>query len=199
MLFEKKVAEKEQPRKEFFMKYLARFLMLACIIMLAQDGAAQPRKRSVNLTPLQRGEKIFKEKQCGSCHTTSPSAKMKSPDLTTVFTAVDTTFIKVHLRFQQETAMPAIDLTAKQIDDLARYVSHLHAEKFQKVNAKEADGKCPVCGALLKTSAVTAESLVSRYNDRLYYFECKSCKEAFDKNSSWHVLRWQDPTSVIEK
>jgi len=178
------------------MKYLARFIMLACIFMLAQDGATQPRKKSANLTPLQRGEKIFKEKLCASCHTTSSIAKMQAPDLTSVYTAFDTTFIKVHLRFQQETAMPPIDLNPKQIDDVARYVSHLHAEKHQKVADKQADGKCPVCGALLKVSDSTTENLLTRYNERLYYFECKSCKEAFDKNPGWHLLRWQDPTSV---
>lgn len=181
------------------MRKLACFIALACIFMLAQDGAAQSRKKSADLTPLERGEKIFKEKLCASCHTTSPSAKMKSPDLTTVYTAFDTTFIKVHLRFQQETAMPPIELNPKQTEDLARYISHLHAEKNQKVKDNQADGKCPVCGALLKISDANTDSLLTRYNERLYYFECKSCKEAFDKNPSWHLLRWQAPTSVIDK
>lgn len=200
MLFEEAVLEKEQPGKEFFMKYLARFIMLACIFILAQNGEAQSRKKkSADLTPTERGENIFAEKKCGSCHFVSADQTMTAPDLTTVYTAFDTMFIKVHLRFQQETAMPPIKLSQKETEDLADYISHLHAENHQKVKDKQADGKCPVCKALLKISDSTAEKLVTRYNERLYYFECKSCKEAFDKNPSWHLLRWQDPTSVIEK
>jgi mono/diheme cytochrome c family protein len=181
------------------MSHFIRFMMAACFLFLANDANAQPRKPVVDKSPLVRGEKIFKEKECGSCHTSEPGAKMPAPDLTTVFTAIDTTFIKVHLRFQQETAMPPIALTAKQTEDVARYISHLHAERFQKVKDKQADGKCPVCGALLKINEAASDSLQSRYNDRLYYFECKSCKEAFDKNPGWHVLRWQEPTSVIKR
>ena len=181
------------------MKNFVGFTTLACFLALAHVGWAQTRKPAVVKSAFDAGEKIFKEKECASCHTTSTAAKMKAPDLTTVFTAFDTTFIKVHLRFQQETAMPPIHLSAKQTDEVARYVSHLHAEKFQKVKDKQADGKCPVCGALLKISDSVKDSLPSRYRERLYYFECKSCKEAFDKNPEWHLLRWQDPTSVIKK
>lgn len=177
------------------------FMMLVCILVFAQAGVsqAQIQKSTVDKSAIAKGEKIFKEKQCASCHTTAPTAQMKAPDLTTVYTALDTTFIKVHLRFQQETAMPPITLSLKQIEDLSRYVSHLHAKKFQKVRDEQADGKCPVCGALLKINDAAKDGLQSRYNDRLYYFECKSCKDAFDKNPSWHVLRWQEPTSVINK
>lgn len=181
------------------MRTIASLVVMACMLMLSQDAQAQKSKRSGDLSALERGEKIYKEKQCAVCHTESPTAKMKSPDLTTVYTAFDTTFIKVHLRFVQETAMPPIDLSTKQTDDLALYVSHLHAQKYQKVRDQDADAKCPVCGALLKASDSAKENLVTRYNDRLYYFECTSCKDAFDKNPGWHILRWQDRSSVIEK
>ncbi len=182
------------------MRKFVCFITLACIFVLAQNGDAQSRKKkSVEPTSIERGEKIFVEKKCGGCHFPKAGQPMTAPDLTTVYTAFDTTFIKVHLRFVQETSMPPIDLSARQTEDVAQYVSHLHAEKYQKVKDNQADGKCPVCGAFLKISDVTAENLMTRYNDRLYYFECKSCKDAFDKNPSWHLLRWQDPTSVIVK
>jgi mono/diheme cytochrome c family protein len=182
------------------MKNFAGFITVLCLLALVSIGEAQTRKKSsADQSPLAAGEKIFKEKQCGTCHISSSTATMKAPDLTSVFTAFDTTFVKVHLRFQEETAMPPISLNAKQTEEVARYVSHLHAEKFQKVKDKQADGKCPVCGALLKISDSAKDGLLSRYNERLYYFECKSCKEAFDKNPAWHLLRWQDPTSVINK
>lgn len=177
-----------------------RFLMLLCVLTVAPVGLsqAQTRKSTTEKSALAKGEKIFKDKSCASCHTTAPTAMMKAPDLTTVFTALDTTFIKVHLRFQEETAMPSIALGPKQIEDLSRYISNLHAKKFQKVRDEQADGKCPVCGALLKISDAAKDGLQSRHNDRLYYFECQSCRVAFDKNPSWHLLRWQDPTSVLE-
>lgn len=177
------------------------FMMVACVLVIEAVGGApaQTRQPAIDKSSIAKGEKIFKDKRCANCHTTLPSAAMKAPDLVSVFTALDTTFVKVHLRFQEETAMPPVTLSMKQIEDLSRYISHLHAQKFQKVKEQQADGKCPVCGALLKKSYAAKENLQSRYRDRLYYFECQSCREAFDKNPSWHVLRWQEPTLLPEK
>jgi len=177
------------------------FMMVVGILFLAWLGAGESqaqRKKEVAAKMFAAGEKIYKEKNCAGCHTSSTTAQMKAPELATVYTALDTTFIKVHLRFQQETAMPPIYLNAKQVDDLSRYVSHLHAEKFQKVRDKDADAVCSVCSARLKMSEALSDGLQTRYNDRLYYFECKLCKEAFDKNPAWHILRWQDPNPVMK-
>jgi mono/diheme cytochrome c family protein/YHS domain-containing protein len=136
------------------------------------------------------GEKIFVEKECGKCHTAgdqSVEKEMKAPDLASVFLAVDTVFIKSHLKFIELSQMPAIDLKPDEIDALTRYVASLHAKANTAADLKNPDGKCPVCGAPLKIASAKAAQVEVSHGDKTYYFECADCKRMFEMNPDWYA------------
>jgi mono/diheme cytochrome c family protein/YHS domain-containing protein len=136
------------------------------------------------------GEKIFAEKECGKCHTTGDQTvekEMKAPDLASVFLAVDTVFVKSHLRFIELSQMPSINLTPEEIDALTHYVASLHAKAKTDPNLEKPDGRCPVCGALLKIEQAKTAQLQASHADKVYNFECADCKRMFEMNPDWYA------------
>jgi mono/diheme cytochrome c family protein/YHS domain-containing protein len=137
------------------------------------------------------GEKVFAQKECGKCHVGAglpgqgalQQPEMKAPDLTSVFLAIDTVFIKAHLRFIELSQMPPIDLTQQEIDALAKYVASLHAKAKTDPKLQNPDGVCPVCGAPLKM----AGALQTEYQGKSYYFECEDCKRLFERDAGWYA------------
>ncbi|MDZ7363271.1 MAG: YHS domain-containing protein [candidate division KSB1 bacterium] len=137
------------------------------------------------------GEKVFVQKECGKCHVGAglpvqaalQQPQMKAPELTSVFLAIDTVFIKAHLRFIELSQMPPIDLTQQEIDALAKYVASLHAKAKTDPNLRDPDGACPVCGASLKM----AGALQTSYQGQSYYFECEDCQRLFERDAGWYA------------
>jgi len=139
------------------------------------------------------GKKVFAQKECGKCHGgaglpsqgAAQQPEMKAPDLTSVFLAIDTVFIKAHLRFIELSQMPSIDLTQQEIDALAKYVASLHAKAKTDPNLQNPDGACPVCGAPLKM----AGALQAEYQGKSFYFECDDCKRLFERDAGWYAKK----------
>ncbi len=158
-------------------------LALACRKGPSPESAAPQQEITL-------GEKIFVEKECGKCHTAgdqSVEKEMKAPDLASVFLAVDTVFVKAHLKFIELSQMPPIDLTPAEIDALTRYVVSLHAKANTVPDLKNPDGKCFVCGAPLKIESAKAAQLHVSQGDKVYYFECSDCKRMFEMNPDWYA------------
>jgi YHS domain-containing protein/mono/diheme cytochrome c family protein len=136
------------------------------------------------------GEKIFVEKECGKCHIGGDSAatpEMSAPDLTSVFLASDTVFVKAHLRFSELSKMPPITLTPEEIGALTQYIASLHARAKGDSHLRNPDGLCPVCGASLKVDQARAGQLEASHDGKAYYFECADCKRVFEMNADWYV------------
>ncbi|MCI0691117.1 hypothetical protein L0337_03815 [candidate division KSB1 bacterium] len=158
-------------------------LALACRKGPSPESAA-PRQE------ITLGEKIFVEKECGKCHTAgdqSVEKEMKAPDLASVFLAVDTVFIKSHLKFIELSQMPPIELKPDEINALTRYVASLHAKANTAPDLKNPDGKCSVCGAPLKIESAKVAQLQASQNDKAFYFECPDCKRMFEMNPDWYA------------
>lgn len=158
-------------------------LALACRKGPSPESAAPQQEITL-------GEKIFVEKECGKCHTAgdqSVEKEMQAPDLASVFLAVDTVFIKSHLKFIELSQMPPIDLKPEEIDALTSYVASLHAKAHTAPNLKNPDGKCPVCGAPLKIESAKAAQLQASEAGKTYYFECPDCKRMFEMNPAWYA------------
>ena len=158
-------------------------LVAACRKGPSPESVAPPKEITL-------GEKIFVEKECGKCHTAgdqSVAKEMKAPDLASVFLAVDTVFIKSHLKFIELSQMPAINLTPEEINALTQYLASLHAKARTAADLKNPDGKCPVCGAPLKTEAAKAAQLQASQGNKTYYFECSDCKRMFEMNPAWYA------------
>ena len=169
-------------------------ILLAALISVAIFTFVCQNQPAPSPSALQKeialGEKIFTEKQCGKCHTNGIStvaAEMKAPDLTSAFLANDTIFVKAHLRFIELSRMPPLDLTAPEIEALAKYVAHLHAKTKTDPQLKNPDGACPVCGAPLKLARAQAEALQTTLADQTYSFDCADCKHLFERDASWYV------------
>ncbi len=158
-------------------------LALACSKGPSPESAATQQEITL-------GEKIFVEKECGKCHTTddqSVEKEMKAPDLASVFLAVDTVFVKSHLKFIELSQMPSINLTPDEIGALTRYVASLHAKANAASVLKNPDGKCSVCGASLNADQAKAAQLQVSHGDKAYYFECPDCKRMFEMNPAWYA------------
>jgi YHS domain-containing protein len=137
------------------------------------------------------GEQVFREKECGKCHATTgmetDTVKVEGldvdpPDLSSVFLAMDTLFVKKHLQFTELSAMPSIAMTPHEINALTQYVASLHALANADPDLTEADGKCPVCGAPVHTS----KALTITYEGKTFYLECPDCKIVFERDPTWH-------------
>ena len=133
------------------------------------------------------GEKVFQEKQCGKCHQIGNNGHAEQvPNLSSVFLAMDTLFVKAHLQFTEVSAMAPIAMTPHEISAVTQYIASLHAKANTPPDLQNPDGRCPICGAPLKKSEAAANHLESTYNDKLYYFECPDCKVVFQRDPAWH-------------
>lgn len=167
-------------------------VMLISVAVLSMACSETPQRQAVDRQQqIALGEKIFQEKECGKCHPIDGSEvepakvqglEVEPPDLTSVFLAVDSLFIKKHLQFTELTAMPPIEMTRHETNAVAQYVANLHARANTDPELKDADGNCPVCGARLKRS----NALVATYEDKEFYFECPDCKVVFERDPAWH-------------
>jgi YHS domain-containing protein/mono/diheme cytochrome c family protein len=174
---------KNSPRIVFATACGMMLLAFACRKGPSPESAAS--RQEITL-----GEKIFVEKECGKCHTASDQAvakAMKAPDLASVFLAVDTVFIKSHLKFIELSQMPAINLTPDEIAALTRYVASLHAKANTAADLKNPDGQCSVCGAPLQIERAKAAQLQASQGGKTYYFECPDCKRMFEMNPAWYA------------
>jgi YHS domain-containing protein/mono/diheme cytochrome c family protein len=133
------------------------------------------------------GEQVFQAKRCGDCHQTGEMEdEEKAPNLSSVFLAMDTLYVKAHLQFAEVSAMAPIPLTPHEIGTVTQYIASLHAKANTPANLKNADGRCPVCGAPLLTAESIANHLQSSYKNTTYYFECPDCKIVFERDPAWH-------------
>jgi len=135
------------------------------------------------------GEKIFAEKQCGKCHSTTGDfgrQEQQGPDLSSVFRAMDSLFIKSHLQFTELSAMPPINLTPHEISALTQYIAALHGKTHMDPNLKDPDAICPVSGAPLKKSVAEANHLKVTYKGVDYYFVSPDAKIVFERDPEWH-------------
>ncbi len=170
---------------------LVLIVMLISFAVLAMACSETPQPQSENRQKQSAlGEKIFQEKECGKCHSITGTEtdiaqveglEVPPPDLSSVFLAIDTLFIKKHLHFTELTAMPPIEMTRQEISAVSQYIASLHAKANTDPNLTDADGNCQVCGAPLKTS----EASVATYNNEEFYFECPDCQVVFERDPTW--------------
>jgi YHS domain-containing protein/mono/diheme cytochrome c family protein len=168
---------------------------LAVLCSLVMLGVACGEKTTPVSDALKKelalGEKVFIDKQCGKCHSSSDGSavppEMRAPDLTSAFLANDTIFVKAHLQFIELSSMPPLDLTTEETNALTKYVATLHARSKTDPNLKNPDAACTVCGAPLKVSQAQAEGLQATFAGKTYYFDCVDCKRLFERDASWYV------------
>ncbi|MGH7495292.1 MAG: c-type cytochrome [bacterium] len=134
------------------------------------------------------GESVFSRNDCGKCHQVAGySNEHRAPDLTSVFLAMDTVFIKAHLQFTEVSSMPPIPLKPHEISAVTQYLASLHAQKNTPANLQNPDTRCPVCGAEVESAKAVINSLEASYRGKFYYFECPDCKAVFLRDPKWHV------------
>jgi mono/diheme cytochrome c family protein/YHS domain-containing protein len=173
-------------RKRFF-ALVVKLMVIAVVILACTE--TPPRRLADRQREISRGEKVFQEKECAKCHTTSgefAKADTAAPDLASVFLAMDTLFVRTHLKFTELSKMPPIEMTSYEINALVQYIASLHAKANADPNLKDPDGICPVCGAPLKISEAEANHLVASYAGKKFYFECPDCKVVFERDPAWH-------------
>jgi YHS domain-containing protein len=159
-------------------------LMCACT-----ETSQRPALRGEQERLIALGEKVFQEKECGKCHPTTSGVvdtTKKAPDLSSVFLAMDTLFVKKHLQFTELSAMPPIPLTPHEINALTQYIGVLHAQAHANPDLQNPDGICPICGAPLKIADAEANHLAVTYQGSKFYFECPDCKVVFERDPAWH-------------
>lgn len=167
--------------------YLLGWLNCAALLLCA--CGEKPQSVSGRLQEqIALGEKIFAEKECGKCHGSAAALaplEKKAPDLTSVFLAMDTLFVKTHLQFTELTQMPPIELSRQEISALTQHVGALHGKANTNPNLNEPDGFCPICGAPVKFADAEANHLKATFQNQDYYFECPDCKVVFDRDPAW--------------
>jgi mono/diheme cytochrome c family protein/YHS domain-containing protein len=133
------------------------------------------------------GESVFYRKDCGKCHQVNGYGnEHKGADLTSVFLAMDTVFVKAHLQFTEVSAMPPIPLTPYEISAVTQYIASLHARMNTPANLRNPDARCPVCGAEVESARAVANSLQATHQGKFYHFECPDCKAIFLRDPTWH-------------
>ena len=133
------------------------------------------------------GESVFYRHDCGKCHQIAGySNGHRAPDLTSVFLAMDTVFIKAHLQFTEISAMPPIPLTQHEVSAVTQYIASLHAQKNTQANLRHPDTRCPVCGAEVESPSAVKNSLEISHKGKFYHFECPDCKAIFLRDPDWH-------------
>lgn len=143
-----------------------------------------------------QGKDIFAGKDCGKCHSvgemTAAYDTTKLIDLSNPIIANDSLFVRTHLVFVQESKMPPIDLSQKEIRLLGHYIAELHAATHRTVADKKANRNCPVCYAPVSREDAIKQKLFVSYLNKTYYFECCQCKETFQKAPEAFLLFWQE-------
>lgn len=137
--------------------------------------------------PALKGKNIFDNKNCQRCHTLGKSMmtvvqqgkEVIVPDLTNPFIATDSSYVRTHLQFVEETDMPVVKLNNEEIRLVSRFVAELHAATHGIELAENADATCPVCGAKVSAEKAKNAGLWFSYLDETYYFECEECKSLF--------------------
>jgi mono/diheme cytochrome c family protein/YHS domain-containing protein len=164
--------------------------LMGMALVLAMSWGCKKRIEPIPVD-LQRqiaaGESVFYRHDCGKCHQVDGySNEHKGPDLTSVFLAMDTVFIKAHLQFTEISAMPQIPLTPHQISAVTQYIASLHAQKNTPANLLNPDTRCPVCGAEVESAGARTNSLEVSHKGKFYHFECPDCKAIFLRDPDWH-------------
>lgn len=170
-------------------EYLRLCVSLALLIGLL-GGCSRTDSPDLNAIQQQvaKGEQLFQEKECGKCHfdeTGQAMAEKPAPDLTSVFLAMDTAFVKTHLQFTELTDMPKIDLSPDEIMSLTQYVGALHSKAHANADLDHPDAICPICGADVQKSDAEANLLKVSFEGKDYYFECPDCKIVFERDPTW--------------
>ncbi len=159
--------------------------LIAFLLVLGCRGTGEKGTPVVPMSQIaQKGKAVFEAKKCGRCHSIGKpieNPEMQAPDLTTPFLANDSMFVVAHLKFVDETKMPAIQLTDEEIKAVSHYIANLHASLHATVSAEKADTLCAVCYAPVLKSQAREKDLWYKYLDRTYYFECADCKKLFAK------------------
>jgi YHS domain-containing protein len=139
--------------------------------------------------PALKGKKIFENKNCQKCHTLGKSMmtvvkqgkEVIVPDLTNPFIATDSSYVRTHLQFVEETDMPVVKMSNEEIRLVSRFVAELHAATHGSEVVENADTTCPVCNADVSTEKAKELGLWFTYLDETYYFECEACKKLFSE------------------
>ncbi len=135
-----------------------------------------------------KGKLIYEQNKCSRCHVAGEN-RMKViegkevlvPDLTNPFIAGDSLFVSAHLKFVNETDMPAIELSNDEIHLVSTYVAEMHASLQPPIPASEVDSICPVCSAPVSSRLAREKEHWFEYLGTMYYFECGACEEVFKR------------------
>ena len=165
-------------------RFILPALLLAFTVLLSRCGetpSPSPEDQHLSADALQ-GKAVFDAKECGKCHVlndTSKALQVQAPNLSTPFLANDSLFVQAHLKMQDESSMPPIELTQKEIRTVSLYIAELHAARHATVAEDSADARCPVCNAAVSSTQAEEKSLHLEYLGKVYYFECPKCKNLF--------------------
>jgi mono/diheme cytochrome c family protein/YHS domain-containing protein len=167
---------------------LVRVVSLAAIVAMGVHCTSVAPPASDELQKrIAFGEKVFLAKQCGDCHRVAGDFEDETaPNLSSVFLAMDTLYVKAHLQFSEVSAMKPIPLTPHEISAVTQYIASLHAKANTPPDLVNPDGRCPVCGAPVQISDAASNHLQSTYNNKVYHFECPDCKVVFERDPAWH-------------
>lgn len=173
------------------MKNSLPVILILLIFLLPNTACQKPatEKKDVKAVLSEnalQGKLIFEKNKCSRCHIKGEDhmqviegREVLVPDLTNPFIAGDSLFVRAHLRFVEETDMPPIKLTDKEIQLVSTYVAELHASLQPAIPASEADAVCPVCGALVSSRQAKEKDNWFEYLGMTYFFECSACKDVF--------------------
>ncbi|MFQ5632114.1 MAG: c-type cytochrome [bacterium] len=136
-----------------------------------------------------KGKKIFDDKNCKKCHTLGKEVmtvieqgkEVIVPDLTNPFIATDTSYVKTHLQFLEETDMPTIELSNDEIHLVSSFVAELHKATHGQEFLESAEATCPVCKANVSAEKTKEAGLWFTYLEETFHFECEACKKLFSE------------------
>lgn len=174
-------------------KSTQRLILFAAILFFAGGCEITSEDLPIDTSTLSetalKGKKIFDGKNCKKCHTLGKSMmtvvkqgkEVIIPDLTNPFIASDSSYVKTHLQYLEETDMPIIRLNNEEIDLVSRFVAELHKATHGQEFLDAADQVCPICKANIFSTAAKEAGLWFTYLDEMYYFECEACKKLFSE------------------
>ena len=174
-------------------KSTQRLILFAAILFFSAGCEIASEDLPIDVSTLSetalKGKKIFDDKKCKKCHTLGKSMmtvvkqgkEVIIPDLTNPFIATDSSYVKTHLQYVEETDMPSIRLNNKEIDLVSHFVAELHKATHGQEFIKGAEKTCPVCEANVSSTTTKEAGLWFSYLDETYYFECDECKRLFSE------------------
>ncbi len=159
----------------------SRFLLPVIFFAFVCGCAADKVPHDEQFTAMaSKGKAVFEERECGKCHYTGDEeVSSDAPDLLNPFMAGDSLFVSAHLKFLDESTMPALAMSDEEIRAVSHYVAQLHAARQPRISPKKADARCPVCRAAVSTETAAAKKLVYKYLGKYHYFECEACLKTF--------------------